>query len=110
MILRLAEEMFAGSGFHNTTISHISSEVGISESTIYEHFKNKADILFSIHLEKVQELIDLNERHLRGLEGARVKLRKLIWNYLEFLINNNTFCNIALFERRPNRFFYETRA
>lgn len=108
LILKAAEEMFACRGFHNTTISDISSSVGISESTIYEHLKNKKDILFSIPLEKVRQLIELNERHLRGLVGARVKLRKLVWNYFEFLVNNPNLSNLLLFELRPNRFFYET--
>jgi len=107
-ILNTATALFAQKGFLNTTISHIAREVGIGESTIYEHFKNKEDILFSIPGEKVQQLIEINEKHLGGLVGAHVKLRKLIWNYTEFLTENPSFLNILLFNLRPNRLFYRT--
>ena len=107
-IINAATMLFAQKGFQNTTISHIAGEVGIGESTIYEHFKNKEEILFSIPGEKVQQLIEINEKHLGGLLGAHVKLRKLIWNYTEFLTENQNFLNILLFNLRPNRLFYQT--
>jgi len=105
-ILVAAQEMFAREGFTTTTISGISSAVGIGESTIYEHFRNKEDILFSIFLEKTEELIQMNEAHLRGLVGARAKLRKLVWNYFEFVTTNVGYTNLLLFELRGNREFY----
>ena len=108
LILEAAEELFSVKGFENTTISEISSAVGISESTVYEHFKNKEDILFSVPLARTRELIQINEDHLRGLTGARVKLRKLVWNYFEFLKNNQNYTNLLLFELRGNRDFYKT--
>jgi len=106
-ILLAAEEMFSQEGFSPTTISGLSSTVGIGESTIYEHFKNKEDILFSIFLERTEQLVRMNEAHLRGLVGARAKLRKLIWNYFEFLIDNPSYTNLLLFELRGNRGFYD---
>ena len=108
LILKSAEELFSVKGFESTTISEISSAVGISESTVYEHFRNKEDILFSVPLARTRELIQINEDHLRGLTGARVKLRKLVWNYFEFLINNLRYTNLLLFELRGNRDFYKT--
>ncbi len=108
LLLEAAELLFATKGFENTTISDISSAVGISESTVYEHFKNKEDILFSVPLARTLELIQINEDHLRGLTGARVKLRKLIWNYFEFLKKNENYTSLLLFELRRNRAFYKT--
>lgn len=108
LILKAAEELFSAKGFENATISDISSAVGISESTVYEHFKNKEDILFSVPLARTRELIRINEDHLRGLMGAWVKLRKLVWNYFEFLISHDSYMNLLLFELRGNREFYKT--
>jgi TetR/AcrR family fatty acid metabolism transcriptional regulator len=108
LILKAAEELFSTKGFENATISDISSAVGISESTVYEHFKNKEDILFSVPPARTRELIQINEDHLRGLMGAWVKLRKLVWNYFEFLINHESYMNLLLFELRGNRDFYKT--
>jgi len=108
LILKSAEELFSVKGFESTTISEISAAVGISESTVYEHFKNKEDILFSVPMARTRELIQINEDHLRGLKGARVKLRKLVWNYFEFLVNNLSYTKLLLFELRGNRDFYRT--
>ena len=68
-ILEAAEIMFSIRGFSDTKISDISGSVGVSDSTLYEHFENKEDILFTIPREKTQRLIDINDRHLRGLRG-----------------------------------------
>jgi len=107
LILKAAERLFVERGFTETKISNISSVVGISDSTIYEHFKSKQEILFTIPSEKNDEILQSNINHLRGLVGAEVKLRKLVWNYLEFFSNNKDYCYVLLFELRPNRHFYE---
>ena len=107
MIIETAEKLFAKKGYIETNISEISSIVGVSDSTIYEHFKNKEDILFAIPQKETQELIDRNNRHLRGLVGSEIKLRKLIWNYMEFLLENKEYSTLLLFALRPNRDFYK---
>jgi len=107
-ILKTAEKLFSNQGFSETKISDIGSLVGISDSTIYEHFKNKEDILFAIPKEKTQKLIYNNEQHLKGLVGAEIKLRKLIWNYFDFLANDREYTTLLIFELRANRDFYET--
>ena len=107
LILGTALEMFARSGFDQTRISDISASVGISDSTIYEHYRNKEDILLTILQERARSLIRTNELHLRGLQGAEVKLRKLTWNYLEFMFENRDFTSLYLLELRHNRSIYE---
>jgi TetR/AcrR family fatty acid metabolism transcriptional regulator len=109
MILKTAEKMFAAKGFALTKISDLSSSVGISDSTVYEHYRNKEDILFTIPREATHRLIQINDQHLGGLLGAEIKLRKLIWNYLEFMSSNEYYTTLFLFELRANRTFYETR-
>ena len=107
-ILKIAETLFSTKGFSETKISDISSSVQVSDSTIYEHFKNKEDILFTIPKENTQKLIYINEQHLKGLVGAETKLRKLVWNYFDFLVNNRDYANLLIFELRANRDFYDT--
>ena len=48
----------------------------------------------------------INRCHLSGLKGADVKLRKLIWNYLEFFVEHKDYTNLSPFKLRPNRDFY----
>ncbi len=108
LLLTSAETLFATQGFLQTKISDISDQAGISANTVYEHFKSKDELLIAIPEQKVIENIKRNEDHLRGLEGAGVKLRKLVWNYLEFASNNKDYFKLFLFEIRSNRDFYNS--
>lgn len=107
-ILKIAGSLFSTKGFLETKVSDISSLVEVSDSTIYEHFRNKEDILFAIPREKTQKLIHNNEQHLKGLVGAEIKLRKLVWNYFDFLANDREYTTLLIFELRANRDFYDT--
>ncbi|MFC1822829.1 TetR/AcrR family transcriptional regulator [Thermodesulfobacteriota bacterium] len=109
LITDAAKKLFALKGFSETKISDISRAVGISDGAIYEHFENKMDILLSIPREKTEEFNSTNKQNMRGLAGpATVKLRKLVWNYIELLADDLDYANIILFELRTNRAFYKT--
>ena len=45
LILEASAELFARSGYHAVPMQEIAKKVGIRESSIYNHFKNKEDIL-----------------------------------------------------------------
>ena len=60
-IMDVALHMFSERGYAATSIRDICGEVGIKESTLYYHFKNKHDILDS--------LITKFEDHIEGLIG-----------------------------------------
>lgn len=47
-ILYISLELFAQKGFSGVSVRDIASEVGVRESALYKHFKNKQDILDSI--------------------------------------------------------------
>ena len=47
-ILYISLELFAQKGFSGVSVREIASAVGVRESALYKHFKNKQDILDSI--------------------------------------------------------------
>lgn len=47
-ILRISLELFAQKGFDGVSVRDIAKEVGVRESALYKHYKNKQDILDSI--------------------------------------------------------------
>ncbi len=57
--------MFSIKGYDAVTIREIASEVGIKESSIYNHFKNKQDILNKI----IEETL---KRYYSTLENVQV--------------------------------------
>ncbi|WP_054707120.1 TetR/AcrR family transcriptional regulator [Bacillus sp. JCM 19041] len=55
-IVKTAYEMFAKKGFHQTSLSHIASEVGISKPAIYYYFKSKDELIKSLFEKVTQEI------------------------------------------------------
>jgi TetR/AcrR family fatty acid metabolism transcriptional regulator len=108
-ILSVSTKIFSRKGFSQSTISEIAQIVGIAESTIYEHFENKEQILFTIP--KVElELFLANLEELISPKGADNRLRKLVWHQLNFYQTNRDYTTILLLELRCNPRFYQSPA
>jgi TetR/AcrR family fatty acid metabolism transcriptional regulator len=83
--------------------------VGIAESTIYEYFNNKEEILLTIP--KVElEVFLANLEELISPKGPNNRLRKLVWHQLHFFQNNREYTTVLLLELRPNPKFYQSPA
>ena len=50
-IIEVSLELFAKRGFSGVSVRDIASAVGVRESALYKHFKNKQDILDKIIVE-----------------------------------------------------------
>lgn len=108
-ILAAAENIFAREGYDRATISAIASAAAVAEGTIYDHFKNKEDLLHSMQQVRFRE-------HLRSLDdlfAIKTPQRKLrhfmrhhFWMYLDQADFAKTFILNGIFNRR----FYESAA
>jgi TetR/AcrR family fatty acid metabolism transcriptional regulator len=110
LILKVATEVFAEKGFHESTISQIAQKAKIAEGSIYLYFKNKEDLLFSIPEERMENFLSGLREHLAGMKGALNKLRKLIWYHFHFYQQNKDYALILLQSIRLNPRFVSTRA
>ncbi|MBM4329623.1 MAG: TetR/AcrR family transcriptional regulator [Deltaproteobacteria bacterium] len=110
LILKVATEIFAEKGFNEATISQIAQEAKIAEGSIYDYFKNKEDLLFSIPEERMEKFLSGLHEHLAGITGALPRLRKLIWYHLNFYEKNKDYVLILLQNIRQNPRFNSTRA
>ncbi|MFK5952074.1 MAG: TetR/AcrR family transcriptional regulator C-terminal domain-containing protein [Desulfobacterium sp.] len=109
-ILKVAMSLFAEKGFAKTRISDIANALNIGEASIYEYFKNKEDILFSIPMEKTGELLTAVTERFKENRKAEMELRDFVREYLFFLQKNKIYTAILLFELRSNRRFYKANA
>ncbi len=57
-ILDAASKVFAAKGFERATIADVAKEAGIAEGSIYNYFKNKADLLISIPRQIIQPNVE----------------------------------------------------
>jgi TetR/AcrR family fatty acid metabolism transcriptional regulator len=108
-ILQAAIEVFSNGSFKNSGISEIAKRANVAEGTIYQYFKNKEDLFFSIPIQKTLEFTEELDLHLQGITGAFNKIRKFIWYYLYFFKTNPGYGRILMLEMRVSRDFVKTK-
>jgi TetR/AcrR family fatty acid metabolism transcriptional regulator len=107
-IIQAAIEVFSKKGFQAAGISEIAQRAGVADGTIYQYFKNKEDLFFSIPIEKTNEFRSKVELHLKGISGALNKLRKFVWYFLYFFKTNPEYGRLLMLEMRVNKSFVKT--
>jgi TetR/AcrR family fatty acid metabolism transcriptional regulator len=110
LIIQSAIEVFSKNNFQNSTISQIAQKADVAEGTIYQYFKNKEDLFFSIPIEKTKEFSRDLELHLQGIDGALSKMRKFIWYYLFFFKTNPDYARTLMLELRVSKNFAKTQS
>jgi len=107
-IIQAAIEVFSKKDFQSASISEIAQRAGIANGTIYQYFKNKEDLFFSIPVEKTNEFRSQVALHLEGITGVFNKIRKFVWYFLYFFKNNPEYGRLLMLELRVNRSFVKT--
>lgn len=109
-IIRAAIEVFSKGNFRSSSISEIARRANVAEGTIYQYFKNKEDLFFSIPVEKTKEFSKELELHLEGISGASNKVKKFVWYYLYFFKTNFKYTRMLMLEMRVSKNFAKTKA
>ncbi len=84
-IIEKATEMFLSIGFKSVTMDDISNEMGISKKTVYQFFKNKADLvehccthILNIISKDIEEVESWNLNPIEEMyEARKIILRRL---------------------------------
>lgn len=64
LIMDAARKLFIEQGFEKTSIRNIADEIEYSPGTIYLYYKDKSELLFDLHQESFQKLIEQFQRVL----------------------------------------------
>jgi TetR/AcrR family fatty acid metabolism transcriptional regulator len=110
LIIDGAIQVFSRKGFQDSTIYEIAQKANVAEGTIYQYFRNKEDLFFSIPIDKTKQFYGELELHLQGIDGAINKIRKFVWYYLYHLKENPDYARALLLEMRVNRNFAQGKA
>ena len=108
-ILKAAEEIISQKGIAETTISEIARKAGVADSIIYQFFKGKQDLLFSIPAERENEYLSLLDEHLQGIVDVESRLSKMTWFYLRYFDTHPGYAHIFFFECLSSKDFYLSR-
>ncbi len=108
-IIESAIETFSKNGFQKSSISEIAQRANVAEGTIYQYFKNKEDLFFSIPAAKTREFCRELDLHLEGITGSFNKIGKLIWYYLYFFKSNPEYAKTLMLEMRVSKSFAKSK-
>jgi TetR/AcrR family transcriptional regulator, cholesterol catabolism regulator len=90
-IFKAAVHLFLDKGFNETSMREIAEAAGMGKSTLYDYFSTKDDILLSVVEDELQNLTEKAKEISHQPLGAKEKFRQIIFNYLDYLVNNEVF-------------------
>jgi AcrR family transcriptional regulator len=99
-ILKAAKELFLKNGYEATSIRNIASEVGISPTTIYLYYKDKAEIMHALHQEGFK-LLSAQLSALRHVEEPFERLKAMGRCYMNFAMENRDYYEVMFVIREP---------
>lgn len=108
-VLDAAVSIFAQKGHRKATMLEIAEKAGVAEGTIYEYFKNKQDLLYSIPKGKFLQYQSRLKRVFEPKDPLE-KLRCFIGEYFRIFSTDSEFLSIFLCDIKLNKQFYSTEA
>lgn len=105
-ILKVSSTLFSELGYKGTSVRKIASAVGIRESALYNHFKNKEEIFLSVAKEIFTSPFSTDNEDIResALKG-KAFLQKFAMQYklLTFDKNNENMFRLLMIELFANK-------
>lgn len=94
-----AVRVFSREGFDRANVKSIADEAGVAVGTIYNHYRDKDDLLISIFEEEFDERMSF----LKELRGARLPVRdqveRLLGNHFARAREHRELAELLLYER-----------
>ena len=105
-ILKESKALFSELGYRGASVRKIASKVGIRESALYNHFKNKEEIFLEVSKEIFASPFSFNDENIKetALKGKPF-LQKYAMQYklLTFDKNNESMFRILMIELLQNK-------
>ncbi|MCW8895196.1 TetR/AcrR family transcriptional regulator [Sulfurimonas sp.] len=105
-ILKVSSTLFSELGYKGTSVRKIASAVGIRESALYNHFKNKEEIFLSVAKEIFTSPFSVDNEDIKesALKG-KAFLQKFAMQYklLTFDKNNENMFRLLMIELFANK-------
>jgi AcrR family transcriptional regulator len=108
-ILFAAKTVFAEKGYNKATMVEVANAAGVAEGTIYEYFKNKEDLLFSIPQERFTQYREWLQTTFHS-DSPVIGLRRMIWYHFGFFLSDRKLLEIFLYDIKLNKEFYQSNA
>ncbi len=83
-VIRAAGLDFCKRGFHNTSMTNIASNLGLTKAALYYYVKNKDEVLFECHQQAYDAMDILLEKNIIGRNGME-QLENLFGDFVRML-------------------------
>jgi AcrR family transcriptional regulator len=98
-IIAAATRVFSERGYHAASMSEIASAVGIRKASLYHHVGKKEDLLFAIHEQLIDELIEDTMAVISTSQDPGRKLAGVMRVALGFIARHRDGVTVFLHER-----------
>jgi AcrR family transcriptional regulator len=105
-ILKVSTALFSKYGYKGTSVRKIASNVGIRESAIYNHYKNKEEIFFEVAKNIFLSPFSFNNDEIKELaQRGKPFLKKFAMQYkmLTFDSSNENMFRLLMIELMQNK-------
>lgn len=99
-ILAAAKKLFLDHGYLNTSMRKIAAKVGISPTTIYLYYQDKADVIHALHQEGFKILSE-QFKILENVEHPLERLKAMGRCYINFALENRDFYELMFIMQEP---------
>ncbi|MCW3012018.1 MAG: TetR/AcrR family transcriptional regulator [Solirubrobacterales bacterium] len=98
-IIAAATRVFSERGYHAASMDQIAQAVGIRKPSLYHHVRRKEDLLFAIHEQLIDELLDETTRAVDAAESPADAVRGVLRVALGFVARHRDAVTVFLQER-----------
>lgn len=99
-IIAAATRVFSERGYHAASMSEIAEAVGIRKPSLYHHVRKKEDLLFAIHEQMIDELIDQTMTVTSSSDSPAEKVRGTLRVAMSFVARHQDAVTVFLAEQR----------
>ena len=99
-IFEAAAQVFRQKGFHGASMNDIAEAVSLQKASLYHHVSSKQEILLEILDQALELLLGRISSITESNIPADKKLRLMIREYLQILVENIDLAAVLLFEHR----------
>lgn len=82
-MIKMAAKLFEERGYHKCSVQDIVEPLGITKGSFYYYFKNKEELLYFIHDDMINFLLERTEELLNLELSTEEKLYRIIENILQ---------------------------
>ncbi len=99
-IIEVAAQLFARHGYHGTSVRDLSEALGLGKASLYHHIESKDELLFWVHEQFINPLLEETERRLSAEMDPRDALRTLSCILMRVIADYRPYVTVFLNEWR----------